>query len=153
MSLVCALRSFSVFRSVTAAEMRLWNPSDLICSKKSERQPAAKESQRQKRLTSPALALNQTTTACQVTPGEDAGLSSVKASRQKEHAVGLLRHSERDRLIFAGFLRLRGINISAYVFFLKLSEQNISIIDAWWLLRYSRAHISRKFNVGFLVDV
>lgn len=69
----------------------LWNPSNFICSKKSERQPTAKESQRQKGLASPALALNQTKTACQVTPGENAAPSSVKAC-DSEHAVGLLRH-------------------------------------------------------------
>jgi len=44
---------------------------------KSGRQPMAKESQRQKTLASPALALNQSKTACQVTAGEEAALSSM----------------------------------------------------------------------------
>lgn len=63
-----------------------------LFKRKSERQPTAKESQRQKRLASPALALNQTKTACaRSRQGKDAALSPVKAC-DEERAVGLLRH-------------------------------------------------------------
>lgn len=72
--------SLSVFPSISAAEIQLRNPSYFIWStekNKSGRQPMAKESQRQKRLASPVLALNQSKTACQVTAGEEAALSSM----------------------------------------------------------------------------
>lgn len=116
----------------------------------------AKEIQRQKRLASPVLSLNRTQTACQVTPGEVAALSSVKACNS-EHAVGTLRYSAKewmDQLWFICSLPLGSISIFNF-FSSSFWEIKKSASDFWthFCSTYGNATIFNLPNRPFILHL